>query len=72
MSRRQIRNTKPTSKHPCWAKDVRGGSGVSHCRPAGQDNSVGLFSSQFNLRALLAWETYVTIAKASEVDNNQK
>jgi hypothetical protein len=28
--------------------------------------------SQFNLRALLAWETYVNIAKASEVDNKQE
>ena len=28
--------------------------------------------SQFNSRALLAWETYVNIAKASEEDNKQK
>ena len=33
-----------------------------------------LFLSKFNfnLRALLAWETYVYIAKASEVDNKEK
>ena len=29
-------------------------------------------SIQFNSRALLAWEIYVNIAKASEVDNKQK
>jgi hypothetical protein len=29
-------------------------------------------SVNFNVRALLAWETYVNIAKASAIDNKQK
>ncbi|CAB1339476.1 unnamed protein product [Coregonus sp. 'balchen'] len=33
---------------------------------------LSLSQYNFNLRALLAWETYVYIAKASEIDNKQK